>query len=423
MSENPYEPPVDEDDGKKEPVGIPKYLGSLRYISGDIEKDEALKLANECKEVDVDPNIITQTAKSGGASWRTSLLIFGVLIAFMFLMSLGDDEQANQTAALSPEWVGTAMIVGWLLPAAWVGLFVFMMIRYRMKLEDSDPPFWGRCEIELSGDWYCVSKMTKDAVQMNVYCRWQDTYVKESENVWYLMAMDYCLTIIPKRWVDQMVERQVFNGFIYQVARYQHAKIHSTNEKDSEAESDDDDWLSEPDDDPKFHLDFTKERSKKDAKRLMRTIRSRFAEWNLQWQWPLSPSVWKYSGLVVCVAAGLFAIYGAWQSVGGSRWTAISILAPLIIVSFLSYLLGRLMKWQTGQSGWLTADRLRIDQKTSKIDLDLASYPNRELLLEHQAIVFSSESGKSVTWIRRESFKNDDAWKRACETLGFDEKQ
>ena len=418
MAENPYEPPTADKDDFVEPIEPPTYLGSLNHISGDIEKEEALRIASECGEVEVDSKTVTQTAKSGGGSWRTSLLLFGVVFAFVFFVNFGDDDQTNPSAQPSPEWVGTAMIIGWVLPIAWVGLIVFMMIRYRMKPEDSDPPFWGHCEIVLAKDWYCVSKETNDSIRMKIFCRWKDTYVKESESAWYLMALDYCVTLIPKGWVDQVVDRQVLNGFIYEVARYQHTKIHSTAEKNDDEEVDVDDWLGEPDANTRFRLDFTAKRSNRDSKRLLKTIRRRYPDWSLQWQWPLSPAFWKYAGLIVCIVSCVLAVAAAWQNAGGSRWTGISILAPLIIVSFLSYLLGRLMKWDGGDSGWITRDRLRVDQKSSKIELDLESYSTHEVLSDHQAIVFASESGKSVTWVRRESFETDTDWERACELLG-----
>ena len=421
MSDNPYESPNEGQDIPEAPVELPTYWGTLSHVRGTIDKESTLAMISECKDID-DWDVPVSPSQSQPRVWRSlvlPLLVVTVVAIFFFL------DDGKNTASGAPEpleenplWLSVAMGISAAYAVGSVAIFVYLMIRYRAKVEKEDPPPWGESEIRFGEDWLSVARRSVEGVMVTVYARWKDTHVRRSGRAWCLYCANVCTALIPHEWISGQGDRQVFEGFLHQLSVWRQMLLsdpQAIKELAKEHESMRDRWWPEKPDDTSVTFLITDEIPRRDVSKLLSRIEGRFPNWKHKRVTGLTPWLWRYSG-------GL-AILFILASIGSCIWqgyalSGLSIFVPCLIVAILSFLFGRTLGKVASYQGWVTTDAIWVHQGAVKVKFGLEGFSQRLVIDDSDVLIVANDSGKSLCWMPRIAFENNEAWERAVETVG-----
>ena len=209
---------------ESETLQPPRYRGSLERIEGEIDEDEALALAMECRPIELERDQVSKTPTPWLSIILLPLLVIGIIGLLVYPGNNASPTKDGASgsgpgngASLSYE----SSLLWFLLVVIVVGMVLVLLIRKsKVRFADSDPPLGGHTLVKLTALGCSIVKTTRDDRLIEVFCSWRQTQVTSSENAWLLNIGLANPFLLAKKWVDNQSERSKLDELCREIANW-----------------------------------------------------------------------------------------------------------------------------------------------------------------------------------------------------------
>ena len=414
MSENPYAAPTDTDETSEDSAWpeCPRFHVSLNVLKDSIDEETARKMLAACEPMPASYNTTPVAPASGRKSLGWLLLLAVAVVAIMFSGPQPSTSVTTERIDTIPTYVrvlsATVISFGSILLA----FGIYLVVRFRFKVAEADPPPWGEQQIQFRPEWFAVNKRSKDDIRIETRCPWNETHIHQCDDGWMLLSNFTFPTLIRRQRIESSATQAALHGFFQQLADWQHATRFvgdQTKAVQSDPPASNKCLPSAPTEGIPFKIQTRDEIQLR--RKLSKTIRRLFPTYSAKIPWLPSPSTWiaaSWIQIVLSLAAILV------HFADNSAAFAFVVGVPGLIFGGLILFIAKAFSAETQTSGVVTADKLWLDSKTHQQIVSLSDYPNRHIV--EGVLLLGSKNGKSVFVLAQESFNEND-WTKVWEQI------
>ena len=398
---------------ESETLQPPRYRGSLERIEGEIDEDEALALAMECRPIELERDQVSKTPTPWLSIILLPLLVIGIIGLLVYPGNNASPTKDGASgggpgngASLSYE----SSLLWFLLVVIVVGMVLVLLIRKsKVRFADSDPPLGGHTLVKLTALGCSIVKTTRDDRLIEVFCSWRQTQVTSSENAWLLNIGLANPFLLAKKWVDNQSERSKLDELCREIANW-NAHQPTPLSLDSVPEEASESF-------PDFQRDATKMVvssvvERRARKQVAKQIRARLPEYRpLHTRWTRW-MIWWTVLLASLVGLMLLGFFIRWSMIQ-SQWhlllgIGIPMLLGLLFVLRLGWTSGREIKVEAA----ISDENLWYNYRALLLRMPLNSFPFRTVIGDN--LIVATRSGSTTVVLNQRHFASIQAFEHAA---------